>query len=159
MDIDPQAVEVTKLSLLLKVLENEDEQTLGHQLALFPERVLPDLDRNIKCGNSLIGPDFYDGRQLALLDEDEALRINVFDWQAAFAEVFPDDGFDAVIGNPPYVRPHNLDAETKEYFWKHFPTFVKKSDLYVCFLERGVDLIRDSGRLWFHRIKRVATPR
>ncbi len=84
VDIDPQAVEVTKLSLLLKVLEGEDEQTLGQQLALFPERALPDLASNIKCGNSLIGPDFYDGRQLALLDEDEALRINVFDWQAAF---------------------------------------------------------------------------
>ena len=47
MDIDPQAVEVTKLSLLLKVLEGEDEQTIGQQLALFPEHALPDLGRNI----------------------------------------------------------------------------------------------------------------
>ena len=61
VDIDPQAVEVTKLSLLLKVLEGEDEQTIGQQLALFPERALPDLGRNIKCGNSLVGPDFYAG--------------------------------------------------------------------------------------------------
>ena len=56
VDIDPQAVEVTKLSLLLKVLEGENEQTLGSQLRLFQERALPDLARNIKCGNSLIGP-------------------------------------------------------------------------------------------------------
>ena len=124
VDIDPQAVEVTKLSLLLKVLEGESEQTLNPQLALFPDRVLPDLARNIQCGNSLIGPDFYDGKQLALLDEDEALRINVFDWQAAFPHVFTEQrerprkssetsevweatesgGFDAVIGNPPYIR-------------------------------------------------------
>ena len=59
VDIDPQAVEVTKLSLLLKVLEGENEGSLGQQMAFFQERALPDLDSNIKCGNSLIGPDFY----------------------------------------------------------------------------------------------------
>ena len=59
VDIDPQAVEVTKLSLLLKVLEGENEQTIGKQLSLFQERALPDLGHNIQCGNSLIGPDFY----------------------------------------------------------------------------------------------------
>jgi hypothetical protein len=48
VDIDSQAVEVTKLSLLLKVLETET------QLKLFHERALPDLGSNIKCGNSLI---------------------------------------------------------------------------------------------------------
>ena len=84
VDIDPQAVEVTKLSLLLKVLEGEDEQTIGQQLALFPERALPDLGRNIKCGNSLVGPDFYVGQQMALLTDEEALRVNVFNWAAEF---------------------------------------------------------------------------
>lgn len=59
VDIDPQAVEVTKLSLLLKVLEGESEQTIVRQLKLFHERALPDLGNNIKCGNSLIGTDFY----------------------------------------------------------------------------------------------------
>ncbi len=59
VDIDPQAVEVTKLSLLLKVLEGESEQTLSRQLSFWQERVLPNLGQNIKCGNSLIGPDFY----------------------------------------------------------------------------------------------------
>ncbi len=71
MDIDPQAVEVTKLSLLLKVLEGETEQTLQAQLRLFQERALPDLSNNIKCGNSLIGPDFYDNQQMGLLEDDE----------------------------------------------------------------------------------------
>ena len=64
VDIDPQAVEVTKLSLLLKVLEGETQQTLATQLRLFHERALPDLADNIKCGNSLIGPDFYNGQQM-----------------------------------------------------------------------------------------------
>ena len=59
VDIDPQAVEVTKLSLLLKVLEGEG---VAAQMSFLPERVLPDLGRNIKCGNSLIGPEFYDGQ-------------------------------------------------------------------------------------------------
>ncbi len=57
VDIDSQAVEVTKLSLLLKVLENE--QNLLKQLSLFKERVLPELNKNFTCGNSLISNDFY----------------------------------------------------------------------------------------------------
>lgn len=54
VDIDPQAVEVTKLSLLLKVLEGESGETIQQELRLFNERALPDLDENIKCGNSLV---------------------------------------------------------------------------------------------------------
>ena len=88
MDIDPQAVEVTKLSLLLKVLENESADTLESQLKLFAERALPDLGNNIKCGNSLIGPDFYEQQQMTLLDDEEIYRINAFDWNEAFPEVF-----------------------------------------------------------------------
>ncbi len=103
VDIDPQAVEVTKLSLHLKVLEGENEETLSKQLKLFQERALPDLRQNIKCGNSLIGPDFYDG-QSTLLDEEEMRRINTFDWEAEFSEIVSNGGFDAVIGNPPYIR-------------------------------------------------------
>ena len=61
VDIDSQAVEVTKLSLLLKVLEDENAQSLENQYRLFHERALPDLAENIKCGNSLIAPDFFNG--------------------------------------------------------------------------------------------------
>ncbi|HZZ27292.1 MAG TPA: type I restriction endonuclease [Pirellulales bacterium] len=137
VDIDPQAVEVTKLSLLLKVLEGENEETLERQLRLLHERALPDLGSNIKCGNSLIGPDFYAQQQMSLLDEEERLRINVFDWQAEFAHIFhlapgespgvaPGDspgakssaGFDAVIGNPPYIRMETF-KELKDYLRTH----------------------------------------
>ncbi len=92
VDIDPQAVETTKLSLLLKVLEGETGETIDSTLRLFHERALPDLNRNIKCGNSLIGPDFYNGQQLNMFDEDERLRINVFDWKTEFPEVFRGSG-------------------------------------------------------------------
>ena len=98
VDIDPQAVEVTKLSLLLKVLEGEG---VAGQLSLGVERVLPDLGRNIKCGNSLIGPEFYDGK-LGLPDDETVGRVNAFDWKKEFPEVMAAGGFDAVIGNPPY---------------------------------------------------------
>ena len=58
VDIDSQAVEVTKLSLLLKVLEGETEATIKQTAKLFKTRALPDLSANIRCGNSLIGNDF-----------------------------------------------------------------------------------------------------
>ena len=62
MDIDSQAVEVTKLSLSLKVLEGESDETLKRQLSFVHDRALPDLGQNIKCGNSLIGPDYFAGQ-------------------------------------------------------------------------------------------------
>ena len=87
VDIDSQAVEVTKLSLLLKVLENENQESLERQLRLLHERALPDLGSNIKCGNSLVGPDYYDDKQILDNDEDEQLRINAFDWFAEFPKI------------------------------------------------------------------------
>ena len=85
VDIDRQAVEVTKLSLLLKVLEGESDESL--QLKLFDnERALPNLDANIKCGNSLIGPDYFTDQLLP--DADEMKRVNPFDWAREFPQVF-----------------------------------------------------------------------
>ncbi|MHB8194210.1 MAG: Eco57I restriction-modification methylase domain-containing protein [Bellilinea sp.] len=127
VDIDPQAVEVTKLSLLLKVVENPG------QLSLMSERILPDLGRNIQCGNSLIGPDYYDDKQAGLFDSEEQYRVNAFDWKAAFPQVFRDGGFDAVIGNPPYGA--NLVDGEKEYIKKHFVCQNYQLDSYLLFLE------------------------
>ena len=160
VDIDPQAVEVTKLSLLLKVLEGESEQTLAAQLRLFHERALPDLANNIKCGNSLIGPDFYQGRQMSLLDDEERYRINVFDWEAEFPEVFNRQdakdakdgeeergGFDAVIGNPPYGVGDS--AELKNYIVSHFQATEGRFDRYELFIERGIRLCKQNGMLGY----------
>jgi len=79
VDIDQQAVETSKLSLLLKVLEGESGETITKHLTLFKERALPDLDNNIQCGNSLIDGEFYQNNKLNLLDEDTAYRVNIFD--------------------------------------------------------------------------------
>jgi hypothetical protein len=146
VDIDSQAVEVTKLSLLLKVLEDESEETIGKNLKLFRERALPDLGNNIKCGNSLIGPDFYQNRQLTLLGDEDRYRINVFDWNSEFPAIMKSGGFDAVIGNPPYVRQESL-SEFKEYFENHYEAFDGTADLYAYFMEKGVKLLRDGGLL------------
>ena len=164
VDIDPQAVEVTKLSLLLKVLEGAATQ-LGPQAALLGERVLPDLDGNVKCGNSLIGPDFYErpptadrrrlpdggrpsavGGQLSFLPpaDDDLLRVNAFDWRAEFRGIMANGGFDAVIGNPPYVRQESL-KEYKGYFEAAYKTFRSTADLYVGFIEKGHEVLKPGG--------------
>ncbi len=145
VDIDPQAVEVTKLSLLLVVLEGESQETIETQRKRYNERALPDLAGNIKCGNSLIGPDFYEGEQAALLDEEERYRINVFDWNAAFPKVMKAGGFDAVIGNPPYIRMEAF-KELKSYLSALYSTHDARTDMYVYFLERGQGILRDGGR-------------
>jgi type I restriction-modification system DNA methylase subunit/predicted type IV restriction endonuclease len=144
VDIDPQAVEVTKLSLLLKVLEGENAETLGKTLRMFHERALPDLGDNIKCGNSLIGPDFYDDKQLDLLDEEERYRINAFDWNAEFPDIMNAGGFDAVIGNPPYGGL--FLPETLEYFKRNY-THQDGDDLYLLFLEKYPDLLGKNSLL------------
>jgi hypothetical protein len=128
---------------------------------------------------------------MKLLSEDEHYRINVFDWEREFPEVFraksseyelrdvaasPLDyaapgvplhgqfsykksktsaasptqtphwngGFDAVIGNPPYVRQESLSA-LKEYFAKHYEAYDGVADLYTYFIERGLRLLRPGG--------------
>ena len=158
MDIDSQAVEVTKLSLLLKVLENENRETIERQLRLLHERALPDLGNNIKCGNSLIGPDFYDNKQLSLLDEDEQYRINAFDWKAEFPGIFKgkNGGFDAVIGNPPYDV---MEKQRGASSWPHIALneYVRlrsdyasalggKLNLFRFFVVRSFELLRTEGR-------------
>lgn len=70
-----------------------------------------------------------------------------FLWHIYFKEVFDKGGFDIVIGNPPYVRPHNLSSEYKELLWKNFSTFEKKADLYVCFIQNGIQLTNEKGIL------------
>jgi len=153
VDIDAQAVEVTKLSLLLKVLEDENAETIGKTLELFHERALPDLGSNIKCGNSLIGPDFYEGQQIGMFDEEEMYRINVFDWETEFAEVMQDGGFDAVIGNPPYVRIQAMKEWAPlevEFYKKRYVAASKGNyDIYVVFVERALNLLGSKGRMGY----------
>jgi type I restriction-modification system DNA methylase subunit len=153
VDIDPQAVEVTKLSLLLKVLEGESEQSLAQQLSLWRQRALPHLGRNIQCGNSLIGEDFYHGQQSSFLDSEEQQRVNAFDWPSAFPQAMAAGGFDVVIGNPPYIRIQALKewAPKEVEFYKQRYVSASKGnyDIYVVFVEKGLSLLNPRGRLGF----------
>jgi type I restriction-modification system DNA methylase subunit len=140
VDIDVNAVEVTKLSLLLKCMEGETQASIASQLRLFNERVLPTLDNNIKDGNSLVDTDFYGGE----LDFGEEKKVKPFSWKNNFAEVFKQGGFDVVIGNPPYVRQELLGTQ-KNYFLKKYKVYHGTADLYSYFFERGIELLNEKG--------------
>ncbi len=146
-DIDPQAVEITMMSLYLKALEGER--------SLLPKKqhLLPSLGDNIKCGNSLIGYDIMDGQ---LFDDDTKSRINFFDWDSkstGFGEITANGGFDVVIGNPPYVRIQAMKewAPVEVEFYKHKYVSASKGnyDIYVVFVEKGLSLLNNRGRMGF----------
>ncbi|TWT41050.1 Type IIS restriction enzyme Eco57I [Phycisphaerae bacterium RAS1] len=144
VDIDPQAVEVTKLSLLLKVLEGESGETLTNQWRLLHERALPDLGDNIKCGNSLIGPDFYENQQLLLLDDEARYKINVFDWNDEFRTIIRSGGFDAIVANPPYGASFSRAEE--QYLRSRYRTPANSLDSFLLFVERAGQLLRNDGQ-------------
>jgi type I restriction-modification system DNA methylase subunit len=149
VDIDQQAVEVTKLSLLLKVLEEENQETVSKQLTITAERALPSLDHNIKCGNSLIGWDILTPE----MPTDEVKRINPFDWSKEFAPVMAAGGFDAVIGNPPYIRIQTMKewapTEVEVYKKKFLSASKGNYDIYVVFVEKGLSLLNKNGLLGY----------
>jgi type I restriction-modification system DNA methylase subunit len=148
VDIDLQAVEVSKLSLLLKVLEGETDETVGQSRQLFHERALPNLSNNIKCGNSLISPDYFSGRLIP--DPDEMKRVNPFDWQREFPDAMKSGGFDCVIGNPPYLFITEVSKSDREYYQTSFKTINYRFDLYGSFIEKALtQIIRTNGSLGF----------
>jgi len=167
VDIDPQAVEVTKLSLLLKVLKGENRETLDKTRQLFHERALPNLSDNIKCGNSLIGTDFYDVEDMSLFENENMRRINAFDWDKEFPQIFKTNtnkiplkkggklseeklgdvtangGFDVVIGNPPYSL--QISQEEKKYFRNTLKNLHFKINLFACFIEKSMIILKKRG--------------
>lgn len=152
VDIDAQAVEVTKLSLLLKVLEGESEETL-QPLLFAKERALPDLSDNIRCGNSLIGSDFYGSQQGAMFDEEEHYRINAFDWEVEFREIMKSGGFDVVIGNPPYIQlsmQAYYDEGVSHYLKTRHGQSMGRLNTFALFMYEGINnLVAKAGLLGF----------
>ena len=150
VDIDPQAVEVSKMSLLLKVLEGETDESLHLGLLPFSDRALPNLADNIKCGNSLIGPDYFAGKLIP--DLEEINTVNPLDWKQAFPEAMKAGGFDCVIGNPPYVRVRifkELHPGQAEYLEAHYQCAVHVWDICLLFFEQAVRLSRQHGAISF----------
>ncbi|WP_256097193.1 Eco57I restriction-modification methylase domain-containing protein [Brachyspira hampsonii] len=147
VDIDSNAVEVTKLSLLMKCLEGESPASIQNNQDLFNERALPSLEDNIKCGNSLIGNDFYESQSVLDFDEETQYKINCFDWEDEFKSVFKAGGFDVVIGNPPYVRIHLLDKIQLDYFKDRYSVCKGQIDLYSLFIEKSISYLSKSNGL------------
>jgi len=147
VDIDRQAMEVTRFSLSLKALEDIRQDEVYEERKLEKRTLLPDLSQNIKCGNSLIGSDYFTGQMFS--DPEELKRVNPFDWE----QQFPHGGFDAVIGNPPYIRIQTLqeiNPEQLDYLKQHYNTASSGNyDIYVVFVEKGLSLLNERGRLGF----------
>ncbi len=140
VDIDAQAVEVTQLSLYLKMLEGENRESIYVQTKDLFNKValLPPLDQNIKCGNSLIASDFS-------LEAAELVRVNAFDWDIGFEKIMAKGGFDAVVGNPPYGMVS--DEPSKAYIESIFETCEGRFDLFELFIERAAKLCRPKAGL------------
>ena len=120
VDLNPESVALTRLSLWLKTANNQ--------------KSLTSLDHNIRVGNSLI--------------DDPSFAEQAFNWQEAFAEIMAEGGFDVVVGNPPYVR-HELFSEVKPYLERHYAVYHGMADLYVYFFEKGMNLLKTGGYFGF----------
>jgi hypothetical protein len=143
VDLDQQAVEITMMSLYLKALEAERGM-------LAPKhQVLPELKYNIRCGNSLISTDIEKDEALTA---EERRRVRPFDWnsrESGFGDILAAGGFDAVIGNPPYVRIQTTHVDDIAYYNKHYASAVGNYDIYCLFVERGLQYLKKTCRLGF----------
>lgn len=161
VDIDAQAVEVTIMSLYLKLLEGKLPK--NWQREFLQSRLLPPLDNNICCGNSLLSQNdfdrYWDNKFGSLFsgDEDLRFRINAFDWNSqtrGFGRLLDKHkGFDCIIGNPPYIRVQELkkwEPEECEFYKAQYKSAAKGNyDIYVVFIERCLQLLASDGLLGF----------
>lgn len=153
VDIDPNAVEVARFSLFLKLIEDESAKGLQEYVTRTRIPALPALDKTIQCGNSLVSqPEWAAVRGAmppALLDQ-----INPFTWSVGFAVELGRGGFDVIVGNPPYIRIQNMAKYSPEevaYYQKAtspYSTALRNNfDKYALFIERSLSLLRPDGRL------------
>jgi hypothetical protein len=156
VDINPYAVEVTKFSLFLKLLENENASSIENYLAKYKQKILPSLDDNIKTGNSLIDDTYFKYDNEAIDDNELLYKVKPFIWLDEFPFLKEAKGFDAIIGNPPYVRIQNMvkylieeiryyQSEISGYTVANADTF----DKYYLFIQRAVGLLNPTGILGY----------
>ena len=152
VDINPEAVEVAKMSLSLKLIDDYAPKDFGI-VGLYGSQILKGIGENIRCGNSLVGADIEEICPTISDDINELQATNAFDWQQAFPNVFEQGGFDYVIGNPPYVevKNYNCNLPLMAVYIKHVYSSSKngKIDLAIPFIERGISLLNGNGRLGY----------
>lgn len=218
VDLNPKSVEICQLRLWIELLKNayyyKNEQT-GEKVL----QTLPNIDINIKCGNSLasrypvtigkganLGNDpgrviwhykeevakykdckdkttkakitqnlekiknvLRNTNELDLFDDNAKLYneqdvyANSLEWMIEFPEIMTDkgifEGFDVIIGNPPYISLESLKKESKVYAGmigreegtnhrvKVYTTHETRGDIYSLFVERGLQLLKKNGSL------------
>jgi adenine-specific DNA-methyltransferase len=159
-DIDQQAVEVTQLSLYLKLLEDETTATANDSWVMFKEQLLPDLNKNIVCGNSLVGTDILiQQTSLAFGETEEGvneLKLKPMDFETVFPEIIKAGGFDAIVGNPPYdvlekdrlkeTIPHLALQDYININSSYRSALGGKLNLYRFFLVKSIQLTKNNGR-------------
>lgn len=135
IDIDYNAVEVARFSLLVKLLEDENRTTLP-----AGRKILPNLDSNIIWGNSVVDTDFTDEEASVMSS------VNPLDWQQT---ELPEE-FDLIVGNPPYIKTEEMFAKSPEefeYFKITYETPYKQFDKYFVFIERAIQKMKVGA--WF----------
>ena len=143
VDVDSQAVEVSQLSLFLKLLEDETTSSarLYQQQKL---KLLPTLENNIICGNALIDWDIESGQ---LFKDKELRKLNPMSYHDKFPEIMRNGGFDAIVGNPPYGM---ISGEAvKNYVSTKFVSLEGRLDIYELFIEKALSLCKLRGLLGY----------
>lgn len=130
VDLDMQAVEITRLNLLLRTLTEKGK--------------LPYLSNNIRQGNSLISGT---EEELRGYFGDSWRDKKPFNWEQEFKDIMAQGGFDVVIGNPPYVGFQGF--KDKDYLKDTFETAKGRFDIYIPFIELGLQILKTGGLLSF----------
>ena len=120
VDLNSESVEITKLGLWLKTASKNDSLAV--------------LENNIKTGNSLI-------------DDKKVAGEKTFVWEKEFTTILKNNGFDIIVGNPPYIRPHNIEDKDKVFLWNNYEVASQKTDIYSFFFEKGIKLLKTDGIL------------
>jgi hypothetical protein len=144
------------------VLRGVDENSTAVSLARWSLALLigepappPELQRHLRQGDALIGglsPE--PGLQMESASAWASSQARALDWRAAFADVFArrDPGFDAIVGNPPWVAyvgraAQPLEPERAAYYAATNPAFKRYRTLHGLFVYRSATLLRPRGRL------------
>jgi methylase of polypeptide subunit release factors len=155
VDIDPNAVEVARFSLLLKLIEDESGVGLREFVSRTGTPALPALDCTLRAGNSLVSQAEWTAARGAL-PQRLLEKVNPFSWAAEFPAEHARQGFDVIVGNPPYIRIQNMQAYSPEeaafYNSPNSPYTTARQDnfdKYALFIERSLSLTKPNGRLGF----------
>jgi hypothetical protein len=144
VDLHRQAVRMTILLLMIHLIRDENRITPEGSRML--EAVIITLREHIRCGNALIGPDYFDLGQTHPYNYREEKKVNPFAWHAAFPEVTDRGGFNAVIGNPPSATL-DYTREVKKYLQTRYAVYQRSPDLTPYFIEKGISLLTPGGTL------------